>query len=354
MATFKTEQRLPTVTNPKIGTPEQVAGINTTIENINKMLAEGIQLPDAPLPNVAGGTKAEEKPLGISTSSPARSYEDVQREVELEKRAGRERLQKSYDMKLGNVSQERAGMSRALGGALGTQRRASTSAQQYIKFVDEDYKKRIASLELQRDEAMENADSQMLQAINSRLNAERQNWIAEQDMAMKQYEYDRQLSEYEQEQNLPFDTASTESAVASLFNKGITDPSIIQQTFLAQGIPISLEAINAVKEQISQPEGMAGVVFNNPSLFSKLTSTQIGEIAPKLAEMGFDFQSAMEETAKKVIAREITSTTKFTDSDFSKIDADIKEFGLEMTIEGLPEDQANQIRDRYKSFNPNV
>jgi hypothetical protein len=240
--------------------------------NPQKPATEGIQLPDANIPNQAGASVGTPQDYGISTSRPARSYDDIKKEIETEMAPSRQRLEKSFSTKMQDLTQMRGDVGRSLGGALGTNRRASTSAQAYIKFVDEDYKKRIATLEMQRDEALENADSQMLSAINSRLQAERQAWIQEQDQAMKMLEFQRKsradqiaeeqtFKEQEQERMAPYIKALKQSAVIDAYKQNIEDPAeifdFINKDERGQMIgDISIEEITGTLEKFKkeQPE----------------------------------------------------------------------------------------------------
>lgn len=194
----------------------------------------GIQLPSAPsLANQAGGTAGSNSLNSLlSSSSAARSYDDVEREVRAEMKPGLDRDERRYNMELSGLTQEREGYGKALKGQLGTNRRFSTSASAFIQKVDDDFKEKIEKLEMQRQDAIESGDARMISAINSRLQAERAAWREEQDYNLKlfdrmQAEEDRQRKEMAED---PFRLAGRTGAIIDLYQEGIDDPAEIFQT----------------------------------------------------------------------------------------------------------------------------
>lgn len=255
----------------------------------------GIELPESDLPR-SGGEKSpleQLSELGISTSLPAVDRGDIERQTRAQFSGQRGAIQSRFQERIGDVREEREETSRALAGQLGTRRRFSSSARAFIQFTEDQFNKRIAELQTQMEEALNSFDFELASVINKRVSQARQEQREQINHIFKVLEFAQDLEDRQRERQEPFITASREAAIADLFNQGVTDISEIQEALLDAGEPVDLDFVENVVEKISQPSGLADVVADNPALFRKLTPTQMGEIAPRLQELGFDFGAAL-------------------------------------------------------------
>ena len=139
---------------------------------------------------------------------------------------------------------------------------------------------------------------------------------------------------------------------------GMSDFDIAAQ--MAEGNP----AINA---KIEYQDGVAYIAYVDPAT-GKLT-TQTQQVGP--LDTGEEFKSidgvgyAMSKDANgKISLRALTgqdskttstkTSTTFTSSDYSKIEADIKQYGLDNVVAGLTPEQAQEIQAKFGGFNPNL
>lgn len=112
---------------------------------------------------------------GISASLPAVNKEDIRTQTESQLAGSRASLTGKYDRAIAEAEQRQGQETKALGGQMGTSRRFSSSAQAFIKFVSNENAKKVAELEVQRDDALTNFDFKMAQLIDQRIQTEQTN-----------------------------------------------------------------------------------------------------------------------------------------------------------------------------------
>lgn len=281
----------------------------------DKSKKDGITLPDADIPNLGGRSQNKQNDINslLSASAPAVNVKDLERQNERLRKSSASAIEGRYGATIEETRQQGAQETRATEGALGTGRRFSSSAQAFVKFLQTENDKKVQEYTRQMESALAENDIVFAEKLTKRIAEERQAQQQEFENMFKILNYQKELEKYEAEKNKPFVTASREAAIADLYSQGITDPGQILQfiNFTDAGEQIgdiTLDEISGVLENISGG-GMAEVVFNNPILFSKLPSSQISEITPKLAEMGFDFKAAIDIAARKNISRSSSEVT---------------------------------------------
>jgi len=110
----------------------------------------------------------------IAASEPAINRADLEAQLRTQYAPKRDVLAKTYEERIASAEGLGAQEKRSLEGQLGTGRRFSTAAQSFIKFTDDENKKKIAALELQRDNALTNFDFELAQVVDKRIQTERQ------------------------------------------------------------------------------------------------------------------------------------------------------------------------------------
>ena len=129
--------------------------------------SEGIKLPEAEgLPDVTDQD-------GLVASLPSVDEEDIRRQTEASLDPARAGIRTRFGRRIGEATEEARQEGRALTGQLGTQRRFSTSALAFIKFIDTENQKRITALEQQREEALADFDLEALRFIDKRIQTAR-------------------------------------------------------------------------------------------------------------------------------------------------------------------------------------
>jgi hypothetical protein len=265
----------------------------------NTSISGGIQLPDKPsLPNVSGKSSIVNDDVSslISTSRPAINRKDIEKQVKGEFSSARSALSKRLESDIDDAKFDTAQEKRALEGQMGTGRRFSSSAQAFIKFVDEENKKKIANLEIQKEEALANFDFKLAQLIDSRIADERQ--AQKDELAMAIQMYDLAAKQRTAAKEDPAAIASREGTIIDLVQQGFSDPAEIIEliNYDDQGNLVgdmTLEEVSDIVSRVQTPRGLASVVYENPTLFQSLSKEQIAEIAPTLQGMGFDFGEAL-------------------------------------------------------------
>lgn len=213
---------------PAVGTPEYVKAQQLASQSF------GISLPSTPTPNKAGsGVTTVTKPQGtdwkslISTSVPAVNAAEIEAQTRAQLGGGRSVIESQYGQKIAATKEEAQQQNRALEGQLGTSRRFSSSAQAFLSFIDDKYKKEVADLEVQRDTAVTNFDFKLASLINERIdNARAQNQKDFENM-FKLIEFEEKQKKAEAERFAPQIKTSREAAVVDIFSQGITDPAQI-------------------------------------------------------------------------------------------------------------------------------
>lgn len=162
----------------KIGATE----IGGTVEGFKKAIldkrAEKSTTKDAPtLPNLEKkGNKAPTEVdfmSQISSSIPSVNRSEVESQVRRELSPARRALEEKYDIRIGEQKEVQQDNIRSIEGALGAKRRFSTTTQAFVQWSNDQYNKKIADLETQRDTALASFDVDMATAINERIASER-------------------------------------------------------------------------------------------------------------------------------------------------------------------------------------
>jgi len=190
----------------------------------------GLQL-ELPDPSSPGGTGTGGlSDLGISTSRPAVNREDITSQTQKELGGRKDIIGKSYEQRIAETQGLGEEQKKQLGAELGTNRRFSSSAKAFISYIDDKYKKEVANLELQKEEALSNFDFQMASLIDKRVAQARQEQQQDFDNAIKLFDLQQKQEEAKLKQNAGLITSSRQSAIIGLIDQGIEDPGQILQT----------------------------------------------------------------------------------------------------------------------------
>jgi len=246
-------------------------------------LVSGIELPDRE-------TKPADTLSGLSMSIPSVSQADrdrIQREQEGVFSPLKQTIESRYGQKISQLEGYGREGKRALEGQFGTGRRLSTAASAFVNYVDEENKKKIAELEIQKEDAMANADYQMAQAINNRLDKELSNQRDSFNDMIKLID----LAKRQEEESLvsPEVIASKEGKIIDLKNKGITDIGEISQYLAEAGTPMPIKDISSIMDKLGSVSGLADIIQNSPELFSGIIPlAQRVDVIKELNKSGFD------------------------------------------------------------------
>jgi hypothetical protein len=201
----------------------------------------GTKLPANPTPV----KKTEPKNSGfdlsslISMSKPAVNANDIKNQVKSQFSGIKSSISGSFGSKINAAKESAAAENRTLQGTLGTGRRFSTSAQAFIKFADTENNKKVAELEVAMESALANADFEMANMINNRIDkANQEARQSFQDM-FQILEYAEKKEKENKDLQAPLIQSSRDSAVADLITQGITDPTQMMDllNFTEDGLP---------------------------------------------------------------------------------------------------------------------
>lgn len=210
--------------------------------------------------------------LGISSSLPAVNKEDIKRQTQEEFASTRGILERRREQVIQEARETGAGEQRALEGELGTRRRFSSSARAFIEFIGDKNAKKIAELELQRDEALANFDVKLAELTQTRIKDE-------QSTQQKEFENIMKLIEVEQKQTKTGGATLSDTTVSNFLKQGITDKNEIFRQAQLQGINVSADDINKSLDNLSTKPSIDNTKldfkFDNASL-GALLSDKVG------------------------------------------------------------------------------
>ena len=246
-------------------------------------------LPAQPTPTTIGG---------ITISSPFVNQTDLDRiRSETTELFEKSKAQTAfeYGTKISRAEEVQAAESRALGGALATERRFSTSAQAFIKYQESENQKQINDLMSQRDKALANEDVKMAQAISENIDKVYQRQRQQFQDTMSLIDFAQKQTKLEKESATAI--ATREGKVISLFNTGTTDVNSIIQQLNQAGGDYNVKEVSDIVSKLGSDTGRADLVISKPELFSLFAQTDtqreklISEIYKKNPE--FDFSQLL-------------------------------------------------------------
>jgi hypothetical protein len=243
----------------------------------------------------------------ISSSTPAVDTDYLERINERQRKQSNSGIRSQFGQKIKGLEQDRDTQTRATEGQLGTRRKFSSSAQAFISFQEDQVNKQIATLEVAMENAVIDNDIEYANLLLNRIDKERTEARQVVEDSFRAIELQQALEDYEFEKNQP----SRELAVHKLIEQGITDVGKIQDTLSTAKINTTAEEIESLVDVYTSEEegsGLAKVVFENPTLFNKLSNSQLGEILTDLNDMGFDFQGAIDMAAKSKVVGSVTTS----------------------------------------------
>jgi hypothetical protein len=221
-------------------------------------------LPDKP--EAAPSIETPDVTKGISTSLPALDSVDtrkIQRETERQFASSRSALGQRFDQKIGAFKEEAAQQESALEGKLGTRRRFSSSAEAFIKFIDDKNQKQVSDLEAQKESALANFDSELAGLIDKRIATAQTQSQQEFNNAVTLFNLGQQVREEE--------TAQKETLIQSEIDKLIVDAVDADITDLS-------EVFKYVEENASEDMGTVTLASVADSLATLMESTGSGSI----------------------------------------------------------------------------
>ncbi len=191
--------------------------------------------------------------FGISASLPAVDRDDITKQTKREMGSSRRAIGNRYDEAIGDAEEAAAQENRALQGQMGTGRRFSSSAQAFIQHIDNENNKKIANLEVQRDDALANYDFKLAELVESRIKDERQ---AQRDQITDVLSL---LSVAEKAQSIGGGKVGDEKIV-ELIESGITDPGKILVELNKAGGDYSLTEVREALDALD-PGASSGALF---------------------------------------------------------------------------------------------
>lgn len=225
----------------------------------------GIELPDKPeLPNLSGGeTREITLDSLISASRPAINEADIRAQNEAALSAKKSIIGSKYGGKIAAAREESAEQLDTLEGELGAKRRFSTSAQAFLKFVESENNKKIAELEVQMDEALNNADIEFANLVNQRIDKVRaeaqqdfQNTLSILQFAETQRTNKLNRARLEAED----EKGKNKIYVSDVLASGVTDVNSIYRILKEQGKNVPLTDIAETMKSIQDVEfSMQGI-----------------------------------------------------------------------------------------------
>jgi hypothetical protein len=218
------------------------------------------------LPDLSGlslGKEGTDIASLVSSSLPAVNKADIEAQTKAQLAPQRESLLGKYGAAIAQQEQKQAQETKALGGQMGTSRRFSSSAQAFIKFVSNENAKKIAELEVQRDDALSNFDFKLAQLVDQRIQNEQTAQQNTFNNIMKVMEVAQKQEEKTAAGKAKEIQASRENAIIDVASQVGEDASLIQQTINfddngKQVGDITLEEINTTLEKTKQDKTEIG------------------------------------------------------------------------------------------------
>ena len=217
----------------------------------------GISLPDQSDLNLNPDLGVSDEVIGIASSLPSVNSADIEKRTRDEFAGTRSTLEKSFEQRIAEAEGLSEQEQRAARGKLGTNRRFSTSAEAFVKFIDEENKKTIVNLETQRDEALANFDFKLAGIINERIANARA--VAQQDFqnALSIIDFAQKNQEKkEPEEDLLQLTSDRQNSILDSLGKGNLTAADIFKDVRESVSDITLEEVTGVLEQIGEAAGM--------------------------------------------------------------------------------------------------
>lgn len=160
----------------------------------------------------------------LSASLPAVDAKSIASQTKALYAPGRELIKGRYGTKISEGMAQSAEQKRALEGQMGTGRRFSSSAQAFVKFVDDENKKKIGELEQQMEMALNDYDFKMASAIEQRIAQENQKSQQNFENMFKILEYAEKKQKEESDLQAPAIRSERDGVIASIIEQGYTDP----------------------------------------------------------------------------------------------------------------------------------
>lgn len=217
----------------------------------------GISLPDRSDLNLGEDLGVSDRVVGIASSLPSVNSAEIDKQTRDEFVGTRETLSKSFEQRIAEAEGLSKDEQRAAEAKLGTNRRFSTSAQAFVKYIDEENKKTIVNLETQRDEALANFDFKLAGLINERINNARA--VAQQDFqnALSIIEFSQKNAEKKPEEDATLQLKSDrENSILEALASGSTTVADIFKSVRESVSDITLEEVTGVLESIGTAAGM--------------------------------------------------------------------------------------------------
>lgn len=167
--------------------------------------------------------------LGISASVPAVNERDIQRKTTNQYSGKRSSMEGRFDSKIAEVREQGAQETRALEGQMGTGRRFSSSAQSFLKFIGDENDKKIAELEVQKEDALTEFDFKLAGLIETKIANARQERRSQFEDVISMLEIAEKQNMAAAEKQKAGIQSGRDTAIAGLVTQGVTDPSEILQ-----------------------------------------------------------------------------------------------------------------------------
>lgn len=174
--------------------------------------------PKISLPDLETKSSSNSKSSGpsiedlFSASKIAVDRDDIEIQTERELGGAKSSLISSFDTKIRGLKEDAGEQRSTLEGKLGTRRRFSSSAEAFIKFVDDKNNEQIADLEANKEAALADFDFKMAALIDQRIAARKQESQQEFANAIKIFE----LAEKQRDEE-----ATTQAALVKTANEGV-------------------------------------------------------------------------------------------------------------------------------------
>jgi len=214
----------------------------------------GIQLPDQPeLANQGGSAETDYSKL-LSASLPAVDEADIKAQTEAQYNPLRATIEANYQQKIEEQKGLGAEEQRTLSAQLGTGRRFSSSAQAFMKYISNENSKKIATLEVQMEDALANFDFQMADVINSRIQTERANQQQDFDNMTKILQAASQKTTEKKDESIV--KSDKDAAILSAISDGDTDIVSIFTKVRESRADITIEDISSSLESMGKSLGI--------------------------------------------------------------------------------------------------
>lgn len=221
----------------------------------------GIKLPEKPeLPNKKAASDfsmgSPELDKLLSTSAPAINRSDITAQTTADFAQDRVNVESKFDRKLSGLKEERRAQKDSLSGALGVRRRFSTSAQEFIKYVDEKNAKEIAELEVQKEDALKNFDYALAKEVDRRIADLRTSQQQEFENALKIFELSKGDREADAAESKSFIQSEKDAAIIEAMDSGLTDIGDIFKAVRGSRDDITLDDVKKSFESMGEALGM--------------------------------------------------------------------------------------------------